>query len=139
MMTNPGGAGLRAAVAALISAVPGLQAVYQFGSSVTGTEHPASDVDLAFLAAAPVDPLARFDVQQAVASAIHRDVDLVDLRAASSVMAMQVLSTGRLLHEADPVARGLFEDLTYGAYARLNEERRGILDRIAAEGTVHGR
>lgn len=32
-----------------------------------------------------------------------------------------------------------FEDLTFGAYARLNEERRGILDRVAAEQAVYGR
>lgn len=129
----------RAAVAALVAAVSGLQAVYQFGSSGTGTEHAESDVDLAFLATASLKPLERFDVQQALASALRREVDLIDLRAASPVMAMQVLSTGRLLHDADPVARGQFEDLTYSSYARLNEERRGILDRIAAEGTIYGR
>jgi hypothetical protein len=27
----------------------------------------------------------------------------------------------------------------YSAYARLNEERRAILERVAAEGTVYGR
>lgn len=139
MTTSPSSEEQHAVVAALVAAVAGVQAIYQFGSSATGTEHRHSDVDLAFLATTPLDPLARFDVQQTLASVLKRDVDLVDLRAASPVMAMQVLSTGRLLHEADPAARGQFEDFTYGAYARLNEERRGILDRIAAEGTVHGR
>jgi predicted nucleotidyltransferase len=119
--------------------VPGVLAVYQFGSSVTGTEHGASDLDLAFLATAQLDPVARFDAEQAVASALGRDVDLVDLRAASPVLAIQVISKGVLLHDADPPARGRFEDLTYTRYARLNEERRGIMERIASEGTVHGR
>jgi hypothetical protein len=54
-------------------------------------------------------------------------------------MAMQVIAAGRLLYETDAAARGRFEDYTFGAYARLNEERRGILDRVAAEGTVYGR
>jgi hypothetical protein len=54
-------------------------------------------------------------------------------------MAMQVLSTGRLLHDHDPAARGHFEDLTFGNYARLNEERRAILQRVVSEGTVYGR
>jgi hypothetical protein len=63
----------------------------------------------------------------------------VDLRAASPVMAIQVIGKGRLLLDNDASARGRFEDLTYGVYARLNEERRGILERVAAEGTVYGR
>ena len=67
------------------------------------------------------------------------DVDLIDLRSASPVMAMQVLASGRVLLDLDPVARGAFEDRVFGAYARLNEERRGILERVKAEGTVYGR
>lgn len=34
----------------------------------------------------------------------------------------------RLGGDGDSVARGLFEDRVFGAYARLNEERRGILE-----------
>ena len=35
-------------------------------------------------------------------------------------------------------AQERFEDLTYSAYARLNEERREILEQIRREGRVHG-
>ena len=87
----------------------------------------------------PFDPLLRFDLQERLASALGQSVDLVDLRVASPVMAIQVVAKGRLLLDADASARGRFEDLTYGVYARLNEERRGILQRVAAEGTVYGR
>jgi len=126
-------------VAALRRALPALVAVYRFGSSAAGEKRPESDIDLAFMATAPLDPVVRFDLQQDLASVLKQEVDLVDLRAASPVMAMQVISTGRLLYDADPGARGAFEDLTYSAYARLNEERRAILQRVAAEGTVYGR
>ena len=129
----------RVAVDVLRAAVPVLLAVYRFGSSVTGGHGPESDIDLAFLSGAPLDPVARFDLQQDLASALGHEVDLVDLRAASPVMAMQVISTGQLVSDIDPAARGRFEDLTFGAYARLNEERREILRRVAAEGTVYGR
>jgi predicted nucleotidyltransferase len=98
----------RATVEAIRSAVPALIAVYRFGSSVTGERAPGSDVDLAVLAAVPLDPVRRFELQEHLASALGQSVDLV-------------------------------EDLTYGVYARLNEERRGILERVAAEGTVYGR
>ena len=129
----------RVAVAAIRSAVPELVAVYRFGSSVSGEQSPGSDIDLAVLATAPIDPLRRFDLQERLASALHQSVDLVDLRAASPVMAIQVIGKGRVLLDNDASARGRFEDLTYGVYARLNEERRGILQRVAAEGRVYGR
>lgn len=128
-----------AAVRLLREALPDLVAAYRFGSSVGEAEHRESDLDFAFLAERGLDPLARFDLQERIASAVRRSVDLVDLRAASTVMAMQVVSTGRLIFQSDPARRGRFEDLTYARYARLNEERRGILERIAHEGTVHGR
>jgi hypothetical protein len=70
---------------------------------------------------------------------VGADIDLVDLSVASPVLAIQVVARGELLHEGDPAARGAYEDLVFSAYARLNEERRGILDRIAAEGSVYGR
>ncbi len=126
-------------VAEIAAALPTVQAIYRFGSSVTSTTTPESDIDLAVLAPQSLGSAARFDLQERLAEALRRPVDLVDLREASTVMAMQVVSTGVVMHERDADARGAFEDRVYGAYARLNEERRGILERIAVEGTVYGR
>lgn len=128
-----------AAVEILVSRVPGLIAVYRFGSSLTEAQSTESDLDLAVLARSALDPMVRFELQQDLALALASPVDLVDLRAASPVMAMQVLGRGRLIFDADPPARGAYEDLAYAKYARLNEERRGILERVSREGTVYGR
>ena len=127
------------AVATLRDALPGLVAVYRFGSTVGGGQGPESDIDLAVLSDRPIGPAVRFDLQERLASALRKTVDLVDLRSATPVMAIQVIAKGELLYDAEPGERGRFEDLVYGSYARLNEERRGILERIAAEGTVYGR
>jgi hypothetical protein len=81
----------------------------------------------------------RFDLQERLASLIGADLDLVDLSGASPVLAIQVVARGELLHDGDPAARGEYENLVFSAYARLNEERRAILDRVAAEGTIYGR
>ncbi|MBA2353777.1 MAG: nucleotidyltransferase domain-containing protein [Acidobacteria bacterium] len=126
------------AVGLLRAGIPGLVAAYRFGSSAAGTGRPGSDVDLAILTDHRLEPVARFKLQEQLASALHTDVDLVDLRAASTVMASQVVTTGILLYERDAPARHVFENFVYGRYARLNEERRGILERIAQEGTVYG-
>jgi predicted nucleotidyltransferase len=116
-----------------------LVAVYRFGSTAQGTATSASDADIAVLAEKRIAPERRFDIQEDLAAEIGRDVDLVDLSSASTVMAIQVITKGNLIYEGDSDARGRFEDLTFGAYARLNEERRGILERVASEGTVYGR
>jgi predicted nucleotidyltransferase len=128
----------REVVSLLQTHVRDLQAVYRFGSSVANADRPDSDVDLAILAARPLAAVERFDIQERLAAALRRDVDLVDLRSASTVMASQIITTGMLLYEGDAPARHVFEDFIYGRYARLNEERRGILERIAREGSVYG-
>jgi predicted nucleotidyltransferase len=128
-----------AARALLTESVAGIIAIYRFGSSVTGDFRPDSDIDLAVLADGRLDPHVRFDLQDRLSAALRRPVDLVDLRGASTVMASQVVTHGVVVYDGDPIRRGAFEDYVYGAYARLNEERRGILERVAAEGTVYGR
>jgi len=118
--------------------VPDLIALYRFGSQAKGTARRDSDVDLAVLAHDPIPNLRRFELAQELALQLHRDVDLVDLRNASTVMRMQVLSTGTCLDTQDESARREFEMYAYSDYARLNEERREILKRISASGLVHG-
>jgi hypothetical protein len=54
-------------------------------------------------------------------------------------MRMQVIASGTLLAALDPSRQEAFEDHTYSAYARLNEERREILSQIRREGRVYGR
>lgn len=74
-----------------------LVAVYQFGSQARGTARPTSDIDLAVLSANPIPAEQIFHLAQELAICLHRDVDLVDLRSASTVMRMQVLTTGQCL------------------------------------------
>ena len=126
------------AITEICTVLQEVTANYRFGSSAYGTAGRDSDVDLAVLTMMPLDPAVRFDLQERLAMALRRSVDLVDLQRASPVMAIQIVAKGVLLYDGHSGARGAFEDSVYGAYARLNEERRGILDRITAEGTVYG-
>jgi uncharacterized protein len=128
---------LDAAVAEVLREVDAA-AIYLFGSVAAGEEHASSDVDLAFLAARPLDPEARWRLQERIAARLGRSVDLVDLRAASTVMQVQIIDRGRLLHDARPTERAHFEAITLSEYADLNERRAGILADISARGAVHG-
>ena len=118
--------------------IPGAVAVYAFGSRARGDAMRDSDFDVAILAARPLEPLFRWELAQELAAMVHASVDLVDLRRCSTVMRIRVLTDGRLLFDGDRPKRELFEATTLSEYARLNEERRGILTDIAARGTVHG-
>ena len=128
---------LEPAIDHLQRSVRGLIAIYHFGSHATGQARPESDVDLAILAREPLTDTGRFALAQELAVMLHRDVDLVDLRAASGVMRMQVLSSGTCLVDRDPVTRQEFEMYAYADYARLNEERHEIIKGIRQRGTVY--
>jgi predicted nucleotidyltransferase len=120
------------------NAVPNLIALYRFGSQAQGTATPASDVDVALLAHQALSHTALFDLQQRLAALLHKEVDLIDLHAAPTVLRMQVLSTGECLFSGNDIRREEFETSVFSAYARLNEERRGILDDVRARGSVYG-
>jgi len=101
--------------------------IYLFGSYGTAREHPQSDLDLAVLPRAPLDPLACFATANELSNQLGIAVDLIDLSRASTVMAKEVMRTGLPLAVADPQARQTFEMRTLADYARLNEERAPIL------------
>lgn len=119
--------------------LPDLVAVYLYGSSVQEQTHPESDLDLAVLTTDPLDPVQRWTLQEDLAVQLHRAVDLLDLRAVSTVMQVQVVAHGEVVLDADPVARQRFEMQALAAYALLNEERRAILVDVYERGRVYGR
>lgn len=118
--------------------VPEVRLIYRFGSSVSGEEHAESDLDLAFVAREPLEPMRRWELQEDLAIALGRKVDLVDLLRASTVLRMQVVSTGELLWSQDQETRDWFEMYVYSSYARFQEERKDIVQRVLEEGTVLG-
>lgn len=117
---------------------PQTMAIYAFGSQLQGTAHPNSDLDLAVLVAGYADPLVLWDVAGTLADAVGCQVDLLDLRAASTVMQYQVITTGRRLWAID-VQVGLFECYVLSEKTDLDEARAPLLADIKARGSVYGR
>ena len=128
---------MKRVVRELCDAIPGVLAVYRFGTTGTSYERMDSDLDLAVLAEQEIAPERRFEIAQQVAVAAGRDVDVVDLRTASTVVRAQVVANGERLFCQDSQRCDRFEDQVYSSYARLNEERRGILMDIRQRGTVY--
>lgn len=112
-------------------------ALYLFGSVAADAQRPDSDIDLAMLVEKPLTELQRWSLAQDLAVELGKNVDLIDLRSASTVLRSQILHASHKLYVADAAAVASFEDFIVGDYARLNEERAGILADIAERGSVH--
>ncbi len=117
---------------------PEILAVYRFGSFASEYERTASDIDFAVYAGMPLPTVGLWRTAQRLAAEAGRGVDIVDLASASTVMRAQVIHKGERVHCADEVVCETFEDYVYSSYARLNEERQGILEDILRRGNVYG-
>jgi predicted nucleotidyltransferase len=127
----------RRLVAVLQERLPTLLAVYLFGSRANGHAGEDSDLDLAVLVAGKLDPVACWELAQDVAGLVGCDVDLVDLRTASTVMQYQVITTGLRLWQKDGQA-ALYESFILSEKTELDEARAGVLEDIRGEGRVYG-
>ena len=126
-------------VATVLAAYPSTQAIYLFGSYGSENEWPDSDVDLALLLppeeAKWAGPLTTSGLRFALESVLQKDVDLVNLRRASTVFQKEIIFSGRRIFCADEYAADEFEMLVLSFYQKLNDERAEVL----AEGLRSGR
>jgi predicted nucleotidyltransferase len=113
-------------------------AVYAFGSRLNGNSGPNSDLDLAVLVGGYADPLELWEAANQLAGLVHCPVDLLDLRAASTVMQYQVITTGQRLWAAD-VQAGLFECYVLSEKTALDAARAPLMRDIAATGKIYAR
>lgn len=118
--------------------IPDLLAIYAFGSRIQGTARLDSDLDLAVLVAGYADPLILFEVANELADVAGYAVDLLDLRAASTVMQYQIITTGERWWTLDMQA-ALFEAFILSEKTALDVARAGLLADIRQRGTVYGR
>jgi uncharacterized protein len=116
--------------------LPGVVAIYSFGSIGSKFERAESDLDLAVLCTKELTATERFSAQEKIARMIQRDVDLIDLSQASTVFRFQIVSTGKLIFCQNKQACDVFEMLVYSSYLRFNEERREILEDIKKRGRI---
>ncbi|WP_203245919.1 type VII toxin-antitoxin system MntA family adenylyltransferase antitoxin [Sporosarcina beigongshangi] len=111
-----------------------------FGSYAKGTTHSESDIDIAFYREdKSFSAYELFMFAQQLADIIDIEVDLVDLKEASTVFAAQIFSTGEVIYSKNDNLRMELHMRTYSMYARLNEERQPIIDKFIETGSVFGK
>ncbi|MTK12310.1 MAG: nucleotidyltransferase domain-containing protein [Clostridiaceae bacterium] len=112
--------------------------IYIFGSSAKGVFREDSDVDIAFLGDMNLSEYEVFVIAQELADILKREVDLIDLKNASTVFKAQIVGNGEVIYCNDDTRRMYFEMRAFKEYALLNEERENILKNIKERGSVYG-
>jgi predicted nucleotidyltransferase len=125
-------------IVALLDGRFGLDALFVFGSEAAETRHRASDLDLAALLRRRPDTLELLDARTALEEITGQDVDLVDLGAASPILARQVLRSGRCVFGSSAPALAHFEASLPGRYEDLKRVR-AEAERALVQRVVHGR
>jgi len=124
-------------IQALQASLPNLLAIYAFGSRIQGTAQIDSDLDLAVLVAGYAEPLVLWALAGDLADVTGCPFDLLDLRAAATVMQYQVITTGQRWWALD-IQAALFEAAILSEKTELDTARAGLLSDIQKRGKVYG-
>ena len=122
----------------VLDGIGGLDALWVFGSEASGKTTASSDVDLAALFASPPSLQGLEQGRAQIEEILGRPVDLIELEAASPVLAMQALRHGRLLVERSATHRVRFEAALPGRYEDVVLLRRPA-ERLLRARLAHGR
>lgn len=118
--------------------IPELLAIYAFGSRIQGTANAQSDLDMAVLVAGYAEPLNLWSLASDLEDIAGCPVDLLDLRAASTVMQYQIITTGERWWSKD-VQASLFEAAILSEKTALDCARAGLLSDIQKQGKIYAR
>ena len=105
-----------------------LLGIVLYGSQATGHATGKSDIDLAVFLSGSASQQLLWDTAQSLACYFGRDVDLVDLKEATTVLQKEVIQNGFWLAKIDEVACDLFETHVVSKYQQLQEDRREIIN-----------
>ncbi|MES1042574.1 type VII toxin-antitoxin system MntA family adenylyltransferase antitoxin [Peribacillus simplex] len=109
-----------------------------FGSYSKKTTHRDSDIDVAFYSQDSSHLTYEiFLLAQELADILKIDVDLVNLRTATTVFQAQIYTTGTVIYSKDDILLKNQQMTALSMYAKLNEERENILKQIGESGTIY--
>lgn len=112
--------------------------IYLFGSFAKGEGRDDSDIDLAIYTDRIIDAYTLFIAAGNLSFEVKRDVQIVHLKDISTVFAAQIVGTKEVLYCEDEYLMANYDIRAFKEYAKLNEERKVILDTIKKDGRIYG-
>jgi predicted nucleotidyltransferase len=79
----------------------GVRLIVVFGSVASGQQRPGSDLDVGVLSVQPLSSDQKMAMNNALALAFNRPIDLVDLRNAGQPLLSEIIAGGRPLHDVE--------------------------------------
>lgn len=110
--------------------ISNLIAVYVFGSFAKSVQTKKSDLDLAVLPKEKLNPIFLWELSKKISFKIKRDVDLIDLLDANTVLRFQIINEGELFYCKDKNKCAFFENTTDSMYLDFNYIRKKIIENI---------
>lgn len=107
-----------------------LQGIVLYGSRARGNYRSDSDFDLAMLCDHNIPADECWLLAQDIAATINKDVDLIDLWQAATVLRKEVIDGGVWLYQRDRIQCEEFATMAISQYQNFNLERRELLSAI---------
>jgi len=108
--------------------------IYVYGSILGCAFNDESDIDIAVIADKKIDSYKLYDFSAELSVILKRDVHLVDFRAASDVLKIEILKKREILFCRDEDIRLYNEMNALSSYTKLNEEREIVIRAKYGEG-----
>lgn len=112
--------------------------VYLFGSFAKGEGREDSDIDVAIHVDGKIDEYELFTLANELSFIVKRDVQLINLKNISTVFSAQIVGTREIIYSIEENKRIEYEIRAFKDYAKLNEERKVVLDAIKKDGKIYG-
>ncbi|HPK87733.1 MAG TPA: nucleotidyltransferase domain-containing protein [Atribacterota bacterium] len=104
--------------------------IYIFGSIVANRVRDDSDIDIAILTEKKIDEYQLYMVSQQLADKLKREVDIVDLKDASTIFKAEIIKNGKLIYNSDNLGKMYYQLEVLREYTFLNERRQEIIDKL---------
>ena len=104
--------------------------IYIFGSIVANRVRDDSDIDIAILTEKKIDEYQLYMVSQQLADELKREVDIVDLKDASTIFKAEIIKNGKLIYNSDNLGKMYYQLEVLREYTFLNERRQEIIDKL---------
>ena len=115
-----------------------LKLIYLFGSFARGEGRVDSDIDLAIYSDEKINAYDLFITANELSFEIKKDIQIVDLKEVDTVFASQIVGNREELYYEDELFKANYNLRVFKDYAKLNEERKVILDAIERDGRIYG-